>query len=488
MRVACVLITHLRAKVELQRQLHLGNRPVVIAERSRGRPLAADHFPVCVGVTAGMPLEEALSRNAGAVVLEADEPSYQRAFRRVLTALQGVSDRVERAGLGTAYVRLDGLERLHGGENRVVYALFQSLPGYLRPRIGAGDAKFPAFVAALTSDAPGVAYVPPDAAAFLAHHSVDLLPVDPEVRGRMHRFGLHTMGDVSAMTPESLIDQFGTAGRRAWELCNGIDGGPVVPLPYEEAVMEHTALPFPSASMEWLLTAVDTLLKRAYALPRMQGRYAGRVTLECVLERAAPWERSVNFKQPAGHWEQAAVLVRRQMERDLPTAPVEEIALTLSDITGEAGTRAGLFPDVQKDRDLRLLDAERQIQARTDGNLALYRVVDVAPWHPAPEMRTVQVPIDPSGRDGMKPLAVPVSVAVREGLHREPVAVCLGEQWHALTGIEDRWSFDLWWMPQPVSRAYYRVSRRDGGIARPVPGPDGLLLVPADVVAPSSLP
>ena len=266
------------------------------------------------------------------------------------------------------------------------------------------------------------------------------------------------------MTPESLIDQFGIAGRRAWELSHGIDHDPVVPLPYEEAVMEHTALPFASASVEWLMTTVDTLLKRAYALPRMQGRYAGRVTLECVLERASTWERAVNFKQPAGNWEQAATLIRRQFERELPIAPVEEIALTLSGITGEAGTQAGLFRDVQKERDVRLLDdAERQIQARIGGSHALYRVVDVAPWHPAPEMRAVQVPIDPSGRDGMKPLSMPVAVPVQEGPQREPVAVCLGEQWHALTGIEDRWSFNLWWMPQPVSRAYYRVSRRDGG-------------------------
>ena len=142
MRVACVLITHLRAKVELQRQPHLGNRPVVIADRSR-RVLVADRFPACAGVIVGMPLEEALSRNAGAVVLEADEPSYQRVFRRVLTALQGVSDRVEGAGLGTAYVRLDSLGRLHGGEDRTVHALLNALPDYLRPRIGAGDAKFP---------------------------------------------------------------------------------------------------------------------------------------------------------------------------------------------------------------------------------------------------------------------------------------------------------------------------------------------------------
>ena len=69
------------------------------------------------------------------------------------------------------------------------------------------------------------------------------------------------------MTPESLIDQFGVAGRRAWDLSRGIDDDPVVPLPYEEAVVEHTALPFASASVEWPLMAVDTLLKRAYARP-----------------------------------------------------------------------------------------------------------------------------------------------------------------------------------------------------------------------------
>ena len=246
-----MLITHLRAKVELQRQPHLADRPVVIVDRFRGMPLVTDHFPACLRVTAGMALEKALSRNAGTVVLEADEPSYQRTFGRVLTDLQGVSVRVESAGLGTAYVRLDGLERLYGGEDGTLHALLHALPAYLGPRIGAGDAKFPAFAAALTCDAQGVARVPPDAAAFLAPHSVDLLPVDPDVCGRMHRFGLHTMGDVAAMRPEPLIDQFGVAGRRAWELSHGIDHDPMVPLPYEEAIVEHATLPFASASAEW---------------------------------------------------------------------------------------------------------------------------------------------------------------------------------------------------------------------------------------------
>ena len=55
--------------------------------------MVVDRFPACAGVAADMTLEEALSYDAGTVVLDADEPFYQRAFRRVLTVLQGVSDR-----------------------------------------------------------------------------------------------------------------------------------------------------------------------------------------------------------------------------------------------------------------------------------------------------------------------------------------------------------------------------------------------------------
>ena len=122
----------------------------------------------------------------------------------------------------------------------------------------------------------------------------------------------------------------------------------------------------------------------------------------------------------------------------------------------------GLFQDIRKDRHRRLVEAERQLQARMNGRHALYKVVGVAPWHPAPEMRTVQVPIDPSGEDAMRPLSMPVPVAVREGPEHEPVAVRLGRLWQQVSRIDDLWSFDLWWMPEPLSRTYYRICGEDG--------------------------
>ena len=322
MRVACVLVTHLRAKVEMGRQPHLKDRAVLVVDRSKGRPLVVDRFPAAAGVAAGMTLEQALSRNADSAVLEADEAAYRRVFHQVLLSLQGISDRVEGAELGTAYVRLDGLEALYGGEDRLVAALLNAVPLGLQPRAGVGDAKFPTLVAARTSPALGTTWVPPDAAGFLAPRPVDLLPIPAAAAAEMHRFGLHTLGDVAAMKREALSDRFGHAGMRAWELSMGRDDSPLIPLKHEESVVEHAALPFISASLELLLAGVDTLLKRAYARPRMRGRYAGGTYLECVLHRARPWDKQVNFKQAVGDWRRASRILRGQLEADHPRAPV----------------------------------------------------------------------------------------------------------------------------------------------------------------------
>ena len=211
MRVACLLVTHLRAKVEMYRQPHLKDAPVVIVDRSpaRTRPVVVDRFRSVPGVMTGMTLEQALSCHANTVVLDADEPHYRRVFGQVLASLQGISDRVEGSDLGTAYVRLDGLEGLFRIEAGVVSALLNTVPAYLTPQVGVADAKFPAFVAARTCGAHGAFRVPEDVVAFLAPHTIDLLPVSSDVKRGLHRFGLHTLGAVASMSGHMLADRAG---------------------------------------------------------------------------------------------------------------------------------------------------------------------------------------------------------------------------------------------------------------------------------------
>ena len=462
MKVACLFITHLRAKVEMRRHPDLKNIPAVIVERSGGRALMVDSTPFANGVSLGITLEEAFSIQPTALVIEADEPHYRRVFAQVLASLQGISDRVEGSELGTAYVRLDGLERMYGGEARLVNALLNAVPQDLAPRAGVAGAKFPAFVAAMVSDQSRATRVSVDAASFLAPHPVDLLPVSADLKVALHRFGLHVLGDVASMTETSLVDRFGAEGRRAWHLSRGMDDSPVIPLAHVETVIERTSLPFSSASMELLITVVDTLLARAFSRPSMRGRYVGKVLLECALEGGPTWAREIPFKGGVGNRKRALSIIRPRLEEEHPSGPVEDMTLTLDDLTGESGTQLGLLPEVRESNKRQLVEVDRELRARTGGSPALYRVVGVAPWHPAPEMRALRVPVDSSARDEVRFLSSPVPVVVREGRDRQPQAVRLGSRWREVSSIEEQWGFDLWWMSRPMTRTYYRVRGEDG--------------------------
>ena len=151
MNIACLLITHLRAKVEIRRHPDLKSNPAIIIERSGGKARVVDSTPSTPGVSPGMTPEQVLSIHPNALVLEADEHHYSRVFSQILTSLQAISDRVGASDLGTAYVRLDGLEHLHGGEARLVNVLLNAVPQDLASRVGVAEAKFPALVAAAVS-------------------------------------------------------------------------------------------------------------------------------------------------------------------------------------------------------------------------------------------------------------------------------------------------------------------------------------------------
>ena len=102
-----------------------------------------DSTPSIPGVLPGMTLEQGLSIHSDALVIEADEPHYRGVFTQILTSLQQISDRVEDAKLGTAYVRLDGLEHLHGGESRLVSVSPQRRAAGFGPESGRGRGQVP---------------------------------------------------------------------------------------------------------------------------------------------------------------------------------------------------------------------------------------------------------------------------------------------------------------------------------------------------------
>lgn len=450
--VSCVQVTHFRARAELARRPELADCAGLIVDRSRRKAIVVDCLPAVSGSLLGMPLERARSFAPDAVVIDADEPYYRGEFERMLCALEQVSEQVEGAELGVAYVGVDGTSAMSE-------ELLCALPEHYQPRIGIGANKFGAFIAAYTRRSSGVSSVPPDAAAFLAPHSIDLLPCSTTLTDELRLLDLRTLGEVAAQDVNALLDRFGHEGRRAWELSRGIDDRPLVPRTHEESITETLTLPSEATTLELLRAAVDRLLQRAFAQPRMQGRYANTARLSCSLDDAPTWEQTFHFKSGVGGWQRAAEIIKGRLETEHPPAPVEAMTVTLANLGGATGEQGSLFPDLRHDRERRLLETERQLRVRLNGQRSLNRLVEVAPWHPVPELRTAQVSIDPSSDDGMRPLSTPEMVAVRAGPAQEPLAVQIGERWREVTGIEEQWSFDLWWRARPTTRTYYRVSQ-----------------------------
>ena len=456
MRIACVLITHLRAKAELRRHAHLRNSPIAVVDRTDGKPLVVDSS-AGASARAGMTLEQAMSYHNGIIILDADEPYYRRVFEDVVEALLRVGDRIEPAELGTAYARIDGLELLHGSEEKAASALLDAVPDWLSARVGVGGSKFMSYIAARTAKPLRISICPTDKAAFLAPLSIELLSLSADLKRSLHGFGVHSMGQVASLSRDMLADRFGHEGVLAWDFCKGIDARAVVPVRPATSVVEYASLPFASTSLELLMATTDILLQRAYSRPHLLRRLVGSVTLTSTVMGSASWIQTIHFKEPVGDWQSASKLLRDSIEAQLPDAPLEDLTLTVEDIRAESGRQLGLLEDAKDRRRDRLFEVDARLRTRMKGLQPLHRVVEVAPWHPVPEMRALKVPIDPHFNDALSPLHSPLPVEVREGQDHRPLAVRLRRNWQKIDGIDDRWEFDLWWLPQPVTRSYYCV-------------------------------
>ena len=393
MKIACVLVTHLPVKAEMRRRSELHSKPVIITRESSKGPLVLDFSPQVRGVAADMPLQEALSRCNGAVLLETDERYYRKVFEKIIEALLQKSPLVEKGELGRAFVGIHGLERMYWGEAGAVNALFDAVPAEFKPRIGIGEVKFPAYIAAVRSEEGRATRVPNGVAGFLRDTSIDLLPISWESKTRLHRFGLDTMGQVAVLSPGPMQAQFGTEGKLAWELCNGIDRSWLTSVTYEEPVRESLTFPAPATNLSIILPALEMLLGRAFAHPSARGKYVRSVSIEASVLDRAPWTRKFAFKNPADTKEKAVFALKTMLDTiDLPGA-LEDISITLLGITGESGIQSSFIANVRKEEQLR--ETMRQLEVRLRTRPPIYKVMEVEPWSRIPERREALVQFAP---------------------------------------------------------------------------------------------
>jgi DNA polymerase-4 len=390
MRILCILLSHFPLMCEVREQPDLRGRPAVVTRAEGSQKVVLDFSPGLEGLQPGMPLQQALARYGEARLLHADMPRYWSVFDEILDALEKRSPLVEGAGLGCAYVGLDGLQIIYPDDGALVAAMRQAVPDIFSPLMGIARNKFLAYLAACRSPAGECRILEGDAAAFLRELPCDVLPVPVKTRERLHDFGIDILGRLAAMPPGPLQAQFGEEGRRMWELARGEDDTPLYPRGNEETIEESTPLASVTVSLEAILVAVEELLVRAMARdPR--GRGIRGLTLWTRTWGAEHWERDIQFKEPAVDIRATVARVRRVLESYPQPGPVEQVGLKITGLGYPRGRQKSLFSKVRaKDH---LMDDIRQLEFRL-GDPQVFTVKEVEPWSRIPERRYALMPAD----------------------------------------------------------------------------------------------
>ncbi len=294
-----------------------------------------------------------------------DARLVEAALDALATFSPGVSGPVEVAdpAFGSLEVQLDGLEALWGPEPALVAkvraALVPLLPG--TPRAGIAGTRFAAALAAATGPGPAavpaVSVPPGDDAAFLAPYPAGALARDPEVRGRLARFGLATIGEVAALPRSALVARFGSeVGGRLHDRANGRETDPFVPRRAPERLALGLPLEPPVAGVEAIRFVLRRLAGALAAQLDARGLAAGRARLTLVLdptfrpgrlplsgEDLPRWVAEQRLPEPTVDPEALERLLLERLEREPPGAPVARLELELLEATPAAGHQLALF-------------------------------------------------------------------------------------------------------------------------------------------------
>jgi DNA polymerase-4 len=392
MRVLCVLLPHFPLMCEARRNPAVTERPAIVTYKPGSQKLVVDYSPELEGLRPDMPLQQALARHGQVDLLKADITRYRTVFNEILDGLETISPLVEGADPGCAYINIGGLQLIYPDDDAIIDAVHNAIPKTFVSQMGIAGNKFLAYLAAHRCPPGGRKVLTDNVTDFLRNLSVDILPVSPGSKKKLHDFGIDTLGQVAVLPPGPLQAQFGLEGRRIRDLARGYDDIPLRPRFMKEVIEDNTMLASVSVSLDAILFAVESLLVPAFDSIGKRGLCIRSLTLWTRTWNVEHWERTIQFKEAAMDIKTVISRIKHVLEDYPQPGPVEQVGIRINRLGYPGGRQKSLFPGIRaKDH---LMDDIKQLELRL-GNPQVYKVKEVEPWSRIPERRYA---LTPTGR------------------------------------------------------------------------------------------
>ena len=213
------------ASVEQRDDPWLRGRPVIVGG---GVVLAASYEAKAYGIRTAMGGRQARRLCPHAVVVPPRFSAYTEASRAMFAVFEDTSPVVEGLSIDEAFLDVRGMERIAGTPAQIAVRL----RGAVRERVGlpvtvgVARTKFLAKVASGVGKPDGLIVVPPDRElAFLHPLPVECVwGVGPATARRLHAWNVRTVGQLAALSEETLVAMLGRAvGRHLNALAHNRD-------------------------------------------------------------------------------------------------------------------------------------------------------------------------------------------------------------------------------------------------------------------------
>lgn len=281
----------------------LKGKPVVVGGKPdrRGVVASASYEARKFGLHAGMPLSTAHRLCPRAIFIEGNFARYQEASAKFMTILADFSPFLEPTGLDEAYLDVTGFESLHGSIVEMAAKIKQRIKNDLGlpSSVGIASGKVVAKIAAEQSKPDGLLEVPAGGErAFLAPLPAGELPgIGKKSELRLKGLGIHSIGQIAGMSPETLKAYFGIAGVIMHRHANGIDDRPVEPPGEAKSISRETTFAEDTRDRRTLEAALRYLGERVGKSLRDQGRHARCIILKLRYADFTTITRRTTLKQ-----------------------------------------------------------------------------------------------------------------------------------------------------------------------------------------------
>lgn len=331
-RIACVSLPLFPLAARLRSEPELSREALVVVEGNgnAARVVAGNRLARSSGIKPGLTLPQARALCPKLVARSRDEECERAAQEALLEVSERFSPRVEDTGEGTAFLDLNGLDRLLSGRKApsespeldlgrslIAAAEAEGLPA----RVGIASSKLAARIAAGLPDSPVVVPAGQEA-ELLAPLPLSRLAPEVELAETLERWGVRSIGDFAKLPEARVASRLGNRGRDLHATARGIDPRPIIPREPPPAFHEGMTLEWPLVSLEPFLFVGRAALERLAQRLDSCGLACIRLELSLRLEPDGFQTRSIDLPAPTRDVKTLLTLVRLDLEARPPGAPV----------------------------------------------------------------------------------------------------------------------------------------------------------------------